>query len=959
MGGGSFAEHRSGDKVAREQLPVANGQPRPSTSRRTVKALLARIESNAAKRLPLLSGRKPAEELARYRAFLKEESARLKILHRGGEGGLVICRARTAVMDHLVRHVFAATQAAFPPKGRIPKISLVAYGGYGRAELNPCSDVDLMFLQGSGLDLKGDAQATFAEWTSAVLYTLWDIGLTVGNSVRTVADCIRVANQDMQSKTSLLEARLVDGDEALFAEFQRKFHAKCVRGHEDEYIGQRLDDQRTRRARHGNSAAMQEPNIKNGCGGLRDFQNLLWMTYFKLGARTLADLEEAELIDRSEKRQLETAYDFLLRTRNELHYTTGTPVDVLAANVKPPVSAGLDYPERSPRLRVEHFMRDYYTHARNLYLITRTLEQRLALVPTPKTGRRKLISKKSSPARPAQEIDGFKIVDNQLVAPSRVVFREDPGRLIRCFLYAQQRGLSLHPDLAQMLRQLVSGGAADGWFLRSASVTETMLEILNQRGNVAPTLRAMHEVGLLGRVVPEFGRMTNLVQHEFYHQFAVDEHTLVCLEKLDRVWDATKSPFRHYAELFQGIERPYVLYLALLLHDSGKAYPGRRHEIVGGELAVSAAKRLRLNAATTQTLRLLIELHLLLVQVSQRRDLEDQEVIRQVANQVGRIETMDLLMLHTFADSMGTSDTLWNGFKDSLLWQLYRKTREVLLGGTEFIRAEVRQRERLKEDVSEILPKTFTPDEVDAHFSGMPSRYFHLHEARAIARDLTLVHRFMHLQITADERALEPAVLWQDAPDRGYAGVHVCTWDRAGLFSKLTGAFAAAGLNILAAQIYTRPDGIVLDDFFVVEARTGQLPEPGARERFERIVIEILVQGVDPKKYLARSPIYQPLYLTAGEEFIPSTVRFDNASSDAYTIMDLETEDRVGLLFAVTRTLAELGLNIALAKILTEKGAAIDTFYFLDRDGEKITEHDRQEAIIARLREAIEQLDRH
>jgi [protein-PII] uridylyltransferase len=566
---------------------------------------------------------------------------------------------------------------------------------------------------------------------------------------------------------------------------------------------------------------------------------------------------------------------------------------------------------------------------------------------------------RKSAGKAAQEIDGFRIADNQLTASSRTVFREDPNRLVRCFLYAQQRGLTLHPDLVQMLRQLVSGGVVNGRFLRDAGVIESLLEILNQRGNVSPTLRAMHEVGLLGRLVPEFGKMTNLVQHEFYHQFAVDEHTLVCLEKLDRVWDATESPYRHYSELLQGIERPYVLYLALLLHDSGKAFPGRRHEIVGGELAINAAKRLKLNAPTAQTLRLLIELHLLLVQVSQRRDLEDQEVIRQVANQVGRIETMDMLMLHTFADSMGTSDTLWNSFKDSLLWQLYRKTREVLLGGTEFIRAEVRQREKLKDDVRAMLPKTFAPDEIDAHFNGMPARYFHLHEARAIARDLTLAHRFMHLQITEAERALEPAVLWQDAPDRGYSGVHVCTWDRAGLFSKLTGAFAAAGLNILAAQIYTRPDGIVLDDFFVVDARTAQLPEPGARERFERIVIEILTQGVDPKRFLARSPIYQPLYLAAGEEFIPTTVRFDNASSDSYTIMDLEAEDRVGLLFAVTRTLSELGLNIALAKILTEKGAAIDTFYLTDRDGGKISDHARQEEIIQALRTAIEALDRH
>ncbi len=923
-----------------------------------MKALLAKIESNAEKRLPLPPGRKPAEELARYRAFLKEETARLKILHRGGESGLTVCRARAAVMDHLVRHIFAATKRAFPARGRAPRMSLVAYGGYGRAELNPASDIDLMFLQGDGPDLEGDAFATFGEWTGGVLYTLWDIGLKVGNAVRTVEQCVAVANTDMQSKTSLLEARLVDGSASLFNELKRKFLAQCVRNHEDEYIAQRLSDQRSRRAKHGNSAAMQEPHIKNGCGGLRDFQNLLWMTYFKLGDRTLEDLQEAELIDRSERRQMEAAYDYLLRTRNELHYTTDSAVDSLTANVKPPVALGLGYTERSPRLRVEHFMRDYYTHARNLYLITRTLEQRLALVQTPKRGDKGPLRRRKVGGKKHPEIDGFRIVDDHLTAPSRAVFREDPHRLIRCFLYAQQRGLPLHPDLVQMVRQLVAGGLVDGRFLRATGVTETLLEILNQRGNVAPTLRAMHEAGLLGRLVPEFGKMTNLVQHEYYHQFAVDEHTLVCLEKLDLIWDATEPPYRHYSDLLQGIERPYVLYLALLLHDSGKAFPGRRHEIVGGELALKAAKRLRLNAPTTQTLRLLIELHLLLVQVSQRRDLEDQEVIRQVANQVGRIETMDMLMLHTFADSMGTSDTLWNGFKDTLLWQLYRKTREVLLGGTEFIRAEVRQREKLKADVRAMLPKTFAPDEIDAHFNGMPARYFQLHDARAIARDLTLAHRFMHLQLTVADRALEPAILWQDAPDRGYSGVHICTWDRAGVFSKLTGAFAAAGLNILAAQIYTRPDGIVLDDFVAVDARTAQLPEPRTRDRFERIVIEILAKGANPRKYLERSPIYEPLYQQAGEEFIPTTVRFDNSSSDHFTVMDLEAEDRVGLLFAVTRALSKLGINIALAKILTEKGAAIDTFYVTDRNGGKITDHDRQEEIIERLKTAIDKLDR-
>lgn len=921
-----------------------------------MKALLAKIESNADKRLPLPPGRKPAEELPRYRAYLKEESARLKILHRGGEDGLTICRARSAVMDELVRHIFAAVLRAFPAPGAAPRLALVAYGGYGRAELNPCSDIDLLFLHDGGLGAREPEKTILGEWTSALLYTLWDLGLKVGHCVRTVADCVRVANDDMQSKTTLLEARLVCGDAPLLAELQKTFVAKCVRGHEDEYIAQRLEDQARRRAKHGNSVAMQEPNIKNGCGGLRDFQNLLWMTFFKLGARTLAELQRAEHISASERKQLEAAYDFLLRTRNELHYATGSPTDTLTALVKPAVAAGLGYTD-PPRLRVEKFMRDYYTHARNLYLITRTVEQRLALVPTPPRGLRRLLARKSAPAA-AREVDGFRILGTQLTAASRGAFREDPGRLVRCFLLAQQRGLTLHPDLAQLLRQTVNSGLVNGAFLRGAEVRATFLEILNQRGNVAPALRAMHEVGLLGRLMPEFGKLTNLVQHEFYHQYAVDEHTLICLEKLDRVWDASEPPYRNYTEIFQELERPYVLYLALLLHDSGKAYPGRRHELVGGELALNAARRLRLDGATTHTLRLLIEQHLTMVQVSQRRDLDDPEVVRQFAEQVQGIEHLDLLTLHTFADSMGTSDTLWNSFKDSLLWQLYRKAREVLRGGSEFIRAEEVQRGLLRKQVRAVLPRTFSDEEIDAHFAGLPARYFQLHDARAVARDLTLAHRFMHLQLTEDERALEPAILWQDHPGRGYTGVHICTWDRAGLFSKLTGGLAAAGLNILAAQIYTRPDGIVLDDFFVVDARTGQLPETRVRERFEKVVTDILAQGVNPRKLLAKAPRYDPLYRAVGDERMPTSITLEADPAGQRTIIDVETEDRVGLLFALSRALNKLGLDVVLAKVVTEKGAAIDSFYVREPGGAPVSDPARQAEIIARLKAAIERLDR-
>lgn len=922
-----------------------------------MKSLLAKIEANAAKRLALPAGRKPAEELARYKGFLKEESQRLKILHRGGEGGIAVCRARAAVMDVMIRHIWDGVRQAYPAAGKVPsRIALVAFGGYGRGELNPCSDIDLMFLHAGGPDRDGKVKATLGEWTSGLLYTLWDINLKVGHAVRTVDDCITVANTDMQSKTSLLEARLITGDEKLFGEMQAKFVDKCVHGHEDEYIGQRLADQTSRRTKHGDSAAMQEPNVKNGCGGLRDYQNLLWMTFFKLGLRTTAELQQADQISAAERKQLEAAYDFLLRTRNELHYTAARPMDVLSANLKPAVATGLGYADRSPQVRVERFMRDYYTHTRNLYLITRTLEQRLALVPSPVRGLRRFVGRRVAKSLAADEVDGFRIVGTQLTASSRNVLREDPYRLMRAFLHTQTRGLTLHPDLAQFLRQAVASGMVDRGFMLNRQVRDTFIEILNQRGNVAPTLRAMHDVGFLGKYVPEFGRLTNLVQHEFYHQYAVDEHTLVCLAKLDKVWEAATPPFSGYTQIFQSLERPYVLYLALLLHDCGKAIPGRRHEIVGGELALRAGNRLHLDPATTATLRLIIEQHLAMVQVSQRRDLEDPAVIHQFAQQIRTPEQLDLLTLHTFADSMGTSDTLWNGFKDSLLWQLWRKTHELLSGGSEFLLAERRQRERLREDVRDILPKTFSEEEIDAHFTGLPPRYFQIHPPRAIARDLTLAHRFMHLQMTEDDRALEPVFVWHDEPDRGYTGLHICTWDRVGLFARLTGALAATGLNILAAQIYTRTDGVVLDDFFVIDARTGKLPEGAVRERFEKTALEVLTHEVDPARLLARAPAYQPLYRAVGGESLDTAIRFDNDTSANCTVIDIETEDRVGLLFAVSSAFAELGLNLVLAKIVTEKGAAIDSFYVTDAHGVKITEKGRAAQIEQRLREALAKL---
>lgn len=918
--------------------------------------LLRKIEANAVARLSLPPGRLATQELARYKAFLKVETHRLKMLHRAGGGGLEVCRGRAAILDVLLRYLWEAAKSSLSGQAQkeFPSLALVAIGGYGRAELNPHSDIDFMFLHDR--QIAGSRPLPhLSKIIDGLLYPLWDIGLKVGHSVRTLEDCVKVANADMQSKTSLIEARLITGDEGLFAKFQKILAAKCVKGYEDEYIAMRIEDQNARRSKFGNSACMQEPNIKNGCGGLRDYQNLLWMAFFKYHTRSSKELQAHELIGESERKQLEAAYDFLLRVRTEMHYHVNRAMDVLGKSLQPAVAYNLGYKERSPSKRIEKFMRDVYTHSRNIYVITRTVERRLALLPEPR--RLSLRSFLPNSRKPAVEtVDGFNIINGEIHAGSPRVFREHPRRLMRVFLYAQQRGLELHPDLTQLLRNQL--GLVDRSFVSDPHVRETFLTILGQRGNVAPILRAMHEVDLLGKYIPEFGKLTCLVQHEFYHQYTADEHTLMCLEQLDRIWDAKQPPQSSYLPLFQKLERPYLLYLALLLHDVGKPEGHGNHAEVSSALALRVARRLSLDGAATHTLRLVIENHLLMASLSQRRDLDDPAVIRNFAKRVQTPETVSLLTLHTFADSLATSDKLWNGFKDSLLWSLHSKAMRLMTGGTEFVRAEEKQRDLLMEEALRLLPANVPEEELQAHFNALPPRYFLIHSAREILDDLLRTHQFMRLQVSDEESPLAPVVGWENDPDRACNAVKICTWDRAGLFGKIAGSLSAAGLNILSAQIFTRKDGMALDTFFVNDARTGSLAGPDQREQFEKLLHKALTgDDLDFHALIARQRVSRPVYQAYIGERLATSIHFDNESSDDRTLIEVETEDRIGLLYTISQTLAELDLDISAARISTEKGAAIDSFYVHEVDEGKVTARERQQAITRKLRDAITALE--
>ena len=922
-----------------------------------------RIIANAAERLKLPKGKLPGDELTRYKRYLKVETHRLHILHRAGGGGREICRGRSVMMDELLKHMMAAVKAWMPEEQqhKLPPFCLVAYGGYGRAELNPHSDIDIMILHDGKLMLRGKP-IPFLErllGEGGMVYALTDIRLKVSSSVFTISESVELARNDMATKTAYLEARLIEGDEKLFDRFLKAQNSKCVKGKEDVYCRERVEDQEARREKFGNSACMQEPNIKNGCGGLRDYQNLFWMADVKYGVRKTEDLMEQGLIGASEVKQLDAAYDFLLRVRTELHYRVEKNVDALPKALQPRIAYRLNYRNRSPSGRLEAFMRDYYQHTRTILLLTRNLEQRLALRPQPRRipNFRRMMQQRRDEANEVK-VDGFRFLNGFIYAESKRVFKEQPRRLMRVFLHAQQRGLELHPDLFQLIRESLP--LANRKFLGDQHVHETFREILNERGNVGGILRMMHDTDFLGKYIPEFGKLTCLVQHEFFHQYAADEHTLMCLEELDGIWKAKKEPHKNYSEIFSDLERPYVLYLALLLHDAGKALHTGDHSDAGGKIALTVGERIGLSERRLKQLKWLVDEHLAMVRISQQRDLYDPDVIDQFAEFVESEDQLRMLTLLTVSDSLGTSRSLWNGFKDGLLLTLYHMTAMKVSGGTAFIMAEEKQKQTLRDEVRKLAPRTFADDEIDAAFDHLPDRYFHTHTAEEICRDLGLAHQFMHLQLTTGDRALEPVLYWHNEPDRGFTEFKICTWDRSGLFVKTAGALSAAGLNIHGAQIFSRADGIVVDTYEVTDADTGGLATKKAKEHAEEFLIESLSGRleVDFAKMIVERKYIPPIYQALEDERIETVLRFDNDSSKTQTVVDVETEDRVGLLYFISNALNDLSFSIDVARISTEKGAAIDTFYISNWKGEKVTEEKDKEFMERKIRFAIKRLDK-
>ena len=902
---------------------------------------LEKILAHAERQLVSEGKERLREKLNLYKKFLKLEEHRLRLKHYSGAGGIEVVRDRATLLDVVLRHLFEGAIEFSLFAGHTPPLALLAIGGYGRGELNPYSDVDILFLHETAR-----VPANVPEVIEQILYMLWDVGFKVGHATRSISEAIRLANSDVPTKTSLLESRYLVGNRNLYSKFRRDFFEHCVRGQVNAYLTWRLANQEERHRKYGGSVFMQEPNVKNGCGGLRDYQNIQWICYFRDGIMSTTKLVERKYISESDRRAIDRAYDFLQRVRTELHYINKRPADVLTLFLQGQIANHFHYAQKNVVRRSESFMRDYFQHARTIYLTTTRITERFLLPDSSEKDPRPIFGFLAKRKLKTEHFDGFFSQNGLIYYEHREVFRDDPFRLLRVFLHSQQRELELSPELEQLIRRRTR--LINRTFQYARAARETFQAILSRKGQVGRILRMMHEVDVLGRYLPEFGEITCLVQHEFFHRYTVDEHTLRCIEKLDELIDTADPKLADYQVLLRKLDDPFVLYLALLLHDTGKASGARHHAEASALNAQKVAARLQLSPERRSRLILLVDHHLTLSEIAQRRNIEDPATIAAFAENMRNQINLDCLMLLTLADGQGTSGQNWSDWKETLVWQLYNAASSYLQDEAEFFKQSRIERDDLQQAVSKRMARDFG-EEIEVHFESMPERYFQSTHVNEIITHLRMVRSWLESRYNDPAGALSAVIRWQSKPDQGHSEVWICTWDRAALMAKIAGSFATAEINILSADAYTRADNLMLGVFRVCDLNFQPVTQESDQKQVESVLHEALSEPEFDFGQLLRKARRRTLYQVGAEMDFPIKLTISNEVHPAYTVIDLQAADRMGLLYDVLCCFAEARVNIAHSRIATEKGAAFDSFYVNDLEGRKLT----SQSLLEELRSSL------
>ena len=805
------------------------------------------------------------------------------------------------------------------------RLSMLAVGGYGRGEMAPHSDVDLLFLTPWKLPPWGE------NVIESLLYILWDMGLRVGHASRSVDDCLAQARGDHTIRTALLEHRYLFGDALLADELHSRLWDELFADTAREFVEAKLAERDERHARQGGQRFMLEPNVKEGKGGLRDLQSLFWIEKYVNRVETPGALVERGILTRDEFDRFDRAENFLWAVRCQLHLASGRAMEQLTFDMQIEVAGRLGYRDHGGRRAVEHFMQDYFRHATAVGDLTR-------IVLTALEARHV----KRAPSligflRRRRTRRGYRLVNGRLAIAEPESFFAAPLNILRIFEEALRTGTLLHPDAMRLISARLA--LIDEALRTDPRAQKLFLGLLLDHGNPERALRRMNELGVLAAFIPEFGAVQAMMQFNFYHRYTVDEHTIQTISVLAQIERGELTEELPIASgiLKAGVDRT-VLYTALLFHDIGK---GREedHSILGARIARRAARRLGLEAGQTETVVWLVRHHLLMSDTAQKRDIAEPRTVRDFAKAVKTRARLDLLTVLTVCDIRGVGPGIWNNWKAQLLRDLYRQTAEALEGGLEAVNREAREEE------ARAALRAALPEWSEARIAAEEARHYGPYW-QGLPTATHLVFACLLDGIGADEIRMD---IHPD-PDRDATRVCFALADHPGLFSRLAGALAVVGANVVDARTYTSRDGYATAVFWIQDGE-GAPYEEARLPRLRETILKTLRGEIIPREKLAdkdRLP-----RRTRGFRF-PTSITFDNEGSDIYTIIEVDTRDRPGLLHDLTRALAEANIYIASAVIATYGAQVVDSFYVKDLFGLKIHGRQKQAGLERRLRAAIE-----
>ena len=872
------------------------------------------------------------EFLERAKEFFRETHRSLREDQRSCLcGGIAACRRYSDAVDAVVSALHDRGRARFlsSTADMNYRCTVIAVGGYGRGELCPKSDVDLLFLYGYKVDWYTEAI------TESILYPLWDLGFEVGHSVRNIKETIRLALSDGLIRSSLLDYRYVAGDRELLARDSRELDKLLYYTDGDRFIDGKIAEMNARREKAGSTVYLLEPNIKDGCGGLRDLQTAVWAARVKYKCRDLKELQRKGAIDARTAEAVRHVSDFLLRVRNELHYALGKKSDVLSFGAQEELAGRLGYRKLGASFGVERFMRSYYLHAASADQLTKTILEEVGR-PLEKEGVRKLFSF-SMTRRIWKEGILYK---GKLQVKDGAAFEKSPIRILEFFRTLQKT----KAQLSLQAKMIIQGAlpVIGEEFRSSREAARLFLEILSDPAHLRETLLAMNESLFLGRYIPEFAPLHCRVLRDVYHVYTADVHSIRCAGVLAAISASSQQTWeeKYFLDIFEKIPNKALLTLAILLHDIGKGQPGQGHSITGARIVERIGARWGFTQDEISELAFLVEHHLLMAHVSQRRDLHDIEMILSFADTVGAVERLDKLYLLTYADLKEVGPEVWTQWKATLLKELYEKARNVLEQGAlksppeesaELKRARVL--ERLKEEEAEAAAR-FLHRMDDAYIISTS-------EAR-IANRCRILERF-------DGKT--PIVEALDIPETGVSEIVIICPDERGIFAKIAGVLSSNGVNILNASVSTTLDAAAVDTFYV-NFRGKSLEGQPKKKRVMDDLMRVL-EGKLSVESLIAAPRVGKFFREKAPQYRPTRVNFDNSSSSRYTVVDIFTYDRIGLLYDITRTLTSLGIDIHLSKISTKADQAADAFYVSERNAGKITDPKRLEAIREAILESI------